>query len=271
MSYYLMHRGWMDNPVFKEPYTRAQAWIWLIENAAFSVTKHRGRTVERGQLYTSLGILANAWKWQRPAIQRCLSAFREASMIDTASDTDGTLITLCNYEKYQLQIGYNQPASDTDPIHTRYRADTLADTQYKRIKEGKKEEEDSEAIASDVAEAPSTPEIDPIKDLFDRGVKLLVRSGVREPQARSIVGKWRKSYSDPLVMAAIARCEDEFITDPVAYITRFLDHHQRQNGNGQTPLTPASQRFIASRQDTVDAALRVKREREARERGTSGR
>ena len=129
---------------------------------------------------------------------------------------------------------------------------------------------DSEAIASGVAGAPSTPEIDPVKGLFDRGVKLLVRSGVKPEQARTLIGKWRKSYSDPLVMAAIVHCEDHSIIDPIPYITRFLENHRGQNGNGQASLTPASQRFRASRQDTVDAALRVKREREARERGTGG-
>jgi hypothetical protein len=241
MSYYLMHRGWMDNPVFKEPYTRAQAWIWLIENAAFSVTKHRGRTVERGQLYTSLGILANAWKWRRPAIQRCLSAFREASMIDTASDTEGTFITLCNYEKYQLQTGYNQQASDTDPIHTRYRADTLTDTQYKRIKEGKKEEEDSEAIASAVAEAPA----DPLKAFWRQAVGMLVDAGTKESQARSLIGKWKSDFGMSAVMAAFDAAERDPPVELIGFLVGCLRNFKGSNGHDrQHKLSPGEKLFL---------------------------
>lgn len=39
-GYYRMARGWMSNPAFaNEPYSKAQAWCWLIEQAAWKPIK----------------------------------------------------------------------------------------------------------------------------------------------------------------------------------------------------------------------------------------
>lgn len=37
---------------------------------------------------------------------------------------------------------------------------------------------------------------DPLKALFDFGVSVLTASGIKEPQARSLIGKWRKELGD---------------------------------------------------------------------------
>ena len=39
-GYYLMHRGWMENPVFRnEAFSRRDAFVWMIENATYSETR----------------------------------------------------------------------------------------------------------------------------------------------------------------------------------------------------------------------------------------
>ncbi len=112
-GYYLMHRGWLDHPVFgnrkREPFCRAAAWAWLIDDAAYEPRSVRvgSKVVElqRGQLTHSLRFLAQAWGWQHDRCRRFLNELSHVAMIATASATgDATgqlLITVCNYDKYQ--------------------------------------------------------------------------------------------------------------------------------------------------------------------------
>lgn len=124
-GYYLMHRGWMENPVFRnEAFSRRDAFVWLIENAAYSVTRAptpRG-TVElhRGQLCASLRYLAKAWRWDEAKVRRFLQSLQKEKIIDASTDAGQTVVTICNYDKYQL------PAKATDA------PDDAAATQQRR-------------------------------------------------------------------------------------------------------------------------------------------
>ena len=59
MSYYKMERGWLDSAVWEdEPYSRREAWAWLIAEAAWDDNKtvalnHRPVRLKRGQLLAS--------------------------------------------------------------------------------------------------------------------------------------------------------------------------------------------------------------------------
>lgn len=85
-------------------------------------------------------------------------------------------------------------------------------------------EEDSEANASG-AEAP---DIDPVKELWDRGVRILGKS------SRSLIGKARKQYGDIAVIRAIAACEIEGVTDPVSFFAKCLQQGQRNERKQQS-------------------------------------
>ncbi len=60
------------------------------------------------------------------------------------------------------------------------------------------------------------------KEVFDRGVAYLGRSGVAERQARALIGKWRKDADDAQVFSALAEANRNGVTDPVAWITARL-------------------------------------------------
>jgi hypothetical protein len=70
-------------------------------------------------------------------------------MIQYASDTGKSLITICNYSKYQLPIHDADTLPDTLPIHNRYAADT-------NYKEGKKEIKEDSPSGESVAADPKT-------------------------------------------------------------------------------------------------------------------
>lgn len=112
MSYYLMPRGWMDDPIFEgEPYTRAQAWIWLIEKAAYQPATvkidRRPTQLERGELSFSEAFLAKQWKWPKARVPRFLADLTTSGMIDRrnsrgSSPSHGkSIITICNYSAFQ--------------------------------------------------------------------------------------------------------------------------------------------------------------------------
>lgn len=114
-GYIKLHRGWRDNPLFKGEYSRADAWVWLIENACWKATKARvkGQTVdlERGELSFSQRYLADAWGWSKSKVDRFIAELRREGMIQTRSKIGATaghnagqgqsILSICNYAKYQ--------------------------------------------------------------------------------------------------------------------------------------------------------------------------
>jgi hypothetical protein len=136
-GYILISRGILDHPRFKPtgPYTRAEAWLWLIEAAAFkdrSVPVLAGRQrkmvlIARGELTYSVRFLANAWRWSPGRVQRFLDELQTDRSIDTRTDTGQTVISLCNYDAYQAP--FHQVDTQTD---------TLSDTQSATNKKERK-------------------------------------------------------------------------------------------------------------------------------------
>lgn len=108
MSYYKMHRGWMDNPVFaNEKFTQREAWEWIISNAAFAdCTARIGNevvTLKRGEIAFSIRFVADKWGWSKSAAHRFISRLCVFDMIKKrdSSGTALTTLTVCNYSEYQ--------------------------------------------------------------------------------------------------------------------------------------------------------------------------
>jgi hypothetical protein len=93
------------------------------------------------------------------------------------------------------------------------------DLHAQRGREGKgKEGKDTEAKAS----GADAPKIDPVKVLFDEGVKLLTDTGTPESQARSLIGRWRKAHGDDATRTAIQAAYDHGAIAPVEFIVASL-------------------------------------------------
>jgi hypothetical protein len=208
MSYYQMHRGWMNSPVFrKSPYSHREAWCWLIENAAWAKSRIPVEggilTLERGQLSHSLRFLAKAWKWQSDKrVRLFLRRLEEDKMLriqkgrktDAGKDAGQNVITICNYERYQA------PQTQLDaPLDAGW------------TQQGRKEKEDKEESRSD---AKSVKAI-----LFDDGLSWLAgKTGKTENSFRSLMGKWIKNHGEePVAMAIMAAQKDDPV-DPVPWI-----------------------------------------------------
>ena len=116
-GHYQMQRGWMENPAFRhEPYTRAQAWCFLIEKAAWKdriqAMGSESISVQRGEYAASIRYLAERWKWSKSKVDTFLNRLESEKMLKrtcsktgtatgTPTGTALTVISICNYEKYQ--------------------------------------------------------------------------------------------------------------------------------------------------------------------------
>ena len=108
-GFYLMHRGWMDGPLFiGEKFTRAQAWEWLIHEASFEPhqIKHPTRmemiSVRRGQVPTSYRALKDKWLWSNDRVRAFLDLLESEWMLVRETGHGFLIITICNYDKYQI-------------------------------------------------------------------------------------------------------------------------------------------------------------------------
>ena len=90
-GFFLMRRGWMENPVLcrdRKPFSRHLAWIWMIENAQWregqTMAHPRGRIIlQRGELGHSTRFMGRAWQWNQVKVRRFLAALEEDGMIET--------------------------------------------------------------------------------------------------------------------------------------------------------------------------------------------
>ena len=160
-GFYLMHRGWQDHPVFRgEAFSRRDAFVWLIEEAAYSarrVAAPKGEVrLARGQLCASLRFMAKAWKWDEPKVRRFIASLTKAQIIDASTDAGQTVITLRNYDVYQARPGGPDAATDAAPTQER----RSTDANDKEGNQGKEYVVDASASAGariDEAEAVEVP------------------------------------------------------------------------------------------------------------------
>lgn len=129
---FAVDRGIFDHPLLAgEPYTKVQAFMWLVAEAAWKPHRRAiGSTVvilARGQVAVSVRFLASKWQWTAPRVQRFLACLKTDTMIETASDTGITVVTICNYDAYQRVSLPRDTArdtpSDTVAIQSRYKGE----------------------------------------------------------------------------------------------------------------------------------------------------
>lgn len=111
-GWFLVHRDIEDHWIWKsnEPFDKRSAWIDLIMLANHhdrKVTSDSGVALrKRGDVDYSMLFLAKRWKWDRRKVKRFLMALQSDGMVSLngTSDgtTNGTTVTIENYDKYQF-------------------------------------------------------------------------------------------------------------------------------------------------------------------------
>jgi len=120
MSYFAVDRRIFDHPLFRSRPEWLRAWQWLIASAAWCARTDRlafGTVeLERGQIGTTVRDLAEKWGWSKSNVDYFLRRLEAEAMITrarirtksrtnfgTKNSHPATLITICNYNKFQSQ------------------------------------------------------------------------------------------------------------------------------------------------------------------------
>jgi len=78
--------------------------------------------------------------------------------------------------------------------------------------------------------------IDPVKAMFDAGIRLLASAGIAEPKARALLGKWKRDHGEIAVMAALGKAQREGAIDPVSFIQGCFRAKEREYTPSRIPL-----------------------------------
>lgn len=152
----VLYREATDHPLFVGDSSRFGAWAWLVLKACWKPTKFNASgstiTIERGQLCVSRSQLATAWGWSPSAVERFLARLETEQMIGRATGQGRTVITICNYEKYQ-DIGDLPGQASGQPTGQRSDSDR---TTKEQGNQGTIVEEEAKASPS-TARAPRSP------------------------------------------------------------------------------------------------------------------
>jgi len=110
-GYVIVFRSMIDHEGigFKKPFSKAEAWIWLIMNASHKNRKEwrdfggKERLIEtpRGSLSHSYRFLSQKWGWSKDKVIRFLSYLQDERMISSKRVQQITQISICKYDSYQ--------------------------------------------------------------------------------------------------------------------------------------------------------------------------
>jgi hypothetical protein len=129
-----VHRSIWNHDLFADKvFGEREAWLWLVSAAAWQDCKVRSGNamvdIKRGQLLFATRFLAKKWKWSHTTTVRFLNLLENETMIGTHPGPHATLITICNYDKYQLsgnEEGTQDGTQDgTQTVRSRYKEEEL--------------------------------------------------------------------------------------------------------------------------------------------------
>lgn len=230
------YRQIWESPLFAGDAQRVGVWMWILHHAAWKPTKFRiGKDIielARGQVCVSQRQIEAATGMGRTALRTFLKALEAEHAIELKlhqGATHGrTILTVCNYDKYQDRQERANPASDPAATHQQPTKEQVNNTPPS---------EGAPAPTLRVVDAGS----DPVAVLFRAGRELLAEAGISGKQAGNILGKWRRDHGDAAVIAALGRAKREGAIEPVPFIEgcfRAATAKAKQPQAGDTRITP---------------------------------
>lgn len=215
-GWFAMKRGIHEHPLFFRQPERLSVWAWILDKAAWKATRFNAGgqiiTIERGQLCTTQEAICDATGVGRKVVRNLLIALEAEKAIRTERAGSGakskTLITVCNYEKYQAA-----------------KPDGGQEEGQRRAKEGPIKEQGNKGTiplpSEEDASASQTIEVSVTSSaVWNAGKPFLASRGIANPGA--MIGRWLQSHSPLEVLAALEAAQKSGTQDPVPYITQTL-------------------------------------------------
>ena len=118
-----LHRKMLDNPVVWKDLEHLGVWIYLLLNASHKdyqvMFDGKKITLKAGQLITGRKKIAEKTGVCESKVRRILKTFKIDQQIDQQTSTKNSLITILNWDKYQIsdqqsdqQLANNWPTTD---------------------------------------------------------------------------------------------------------------------------------------------------------------
>lgn len=132
-GYIMLARKVLESDIWHWPPWQFKVWLYLLLKANHDAGHGK---LDRGQCLVRLEDLAHAAAWYRgfareqpskSQVSRFLRRLRDNNAIATTKTTRGTIITICNYGRYQEAKSYGRnddgAANATAPLHDRQELD----------------------------------------------------------------------------------------------------------------------------------------------------
>lgn len=103
-----LHRSLLDWEWASEP-GMMTLWVHLLLSANHEDNKWHGRIIKRGQLVTGRIALAKSTGLSEQTVRTCLQRLIDSQQISKKSTNKYSIITICNYDKYQVVVNIEQP------------------------------------------------------------------------------------------------------------------------------------------------------------------
>jgi len=252
--------GWIKKPRdrFKHPmfrkdkFCRGYAWDWLVDNAAYApyTIEVSGRivTLQRGQICHSIRFLAEKWNWDKAAVSRYLTRLKTETMINTQTETGQTIITICNYDKYNNPDSKPETVTETQSETVVRQQRDSSETKNKKINKINKINGSDDLFGENEVPKPKPPTV---RDILKQ---------VLPDEIVSAFIEFRTKGKKPLTphAAKLAVAELKKLPDPVGSVNQTIL-------NGWSGLFPVKTRQGSNYADRQDDD-RLKRQRERIER-----
>jgi hypothetical protein len=139
-GWFAVKRGITEHPLFQGNADRLAVWVWLLDHAAWKETRHNiaGKvvTIKAGQICASERRISDSIGVGRQVVRTMLDHL-EANQMITRDLTHGrTIVTLCNWDKYQ-NVG---PAANPDVTQKQPKANPQKEQGNKVNKKTKEQE-----------------------------------------------------------------------------------------------------------------------------------
>lgn len=211
-GYVRIHRPlFEEHPAFRND-AEAMAFAWMIVKAQWQdkSVRYKGHklSLKRGQLAVSQRDMATALDRDKAWIERLWKRLKSEAMIEVACEAGVAVITICKYNDYQADVAPREAAGEARETTPARQTQGRGEAQNNKGKEG------NSSVSNDTGRA------DPVKEMFDLGVSLLTTTGTPEKQARSLLGKWKKTKGDAEVIQALLDCRNRNIAEPVEWLEK---------------------------------------------------
>lgn len=131
-GYIRLHRQIQDCWIWDTgKFDKRSAWIDLIMTANHKEVKilfdGKLQEIQRGQFVTSIKSLADRWGWSKSTVFEFLNVLVDDGMLLKESDNKRTLLTITNYDKYQITetVAESKSKANRKQIETNNTLDTL--------------------------------------------------------------------------------------------------------------------------------------------------